>query len=241
MCGIVPAQAHHHNNAGAFVGGLIAGAVIGGAAVAATQPRPYYYPPYPAYPPPYGYCLSALLRLRALSALLLQVSLQDRNRPRPGRRSEWHDTGKLSRISVAATVLAVLSCYAQAQETPAAPPADQQHLPPYDCTLTEAVLCKAGRPARRPRRSANCRLRRAFSCISSSRVLAGVSADGLPHVSTMSSIARSGDIVVAQGVDSGTGWMVHSTSNDDEVTFVAASDDFIINAFGTCKPLGVAQ
>jgi hypothetical protein len=35
--------------------------------------------------------------------------------------------------------------------------------------------------------------------------------------------------------------MVHSTSNDDEVTFVAASDDFIINAFGTCKPLGVAQ
>ena len=41
------AQAHHHNNAGAFVGGLVAGAVIGGAAVAASQPRPYYYPPYP--------------------------------------------------------------------------------------------------------------------------------------------------------------------------------------------------
>jgi hypothetical protein len=51
----LPAQAHHHNNAGAFVGGLIAGAVLGGAAAAAEQPRPYYYPPYPPYPPPYGY------------------------------------------------------------------------------------------------------------------------------------------------------------------------------------------
>jgi hypothetical protein len=54
----IPAQAHHHDNAGAFVGGLVAGAVLGGAAVAASQPRPYYYQPYPAYPhypPPYGY------------------------------------------------------------------------------------------------------------------------------------------------------------------------------------------
>ena len=148
---------------------------------------------------------------------------------------------KLLRISVTATVLAVLSCYAQAQETPAAPPADQQHLPPYDCTLTEAVLCKAGSSCTPAKTLGELPLPARLLLHFEQQVLAGVSADGLPHVSTMSSVARSGDIVVAQGVDSGTGWMVHSTSNDDEVTFVAASDDFIINAFGTCKALGVAQ
>jgi len=50
----------------------------------------------------------------------------------------------LLKSSIAMAVLAVLAGYAQAQETPAAPPAEQHLLPPYDCTLTEAVLCKAG-------------------------------------------------------------------------------------------------
>ena len=60
LAGMAPAKAH--NNAGAFVGGLVAGAVLGGAVAAASQPRPYpyygypprYYPPPPP-PPPYAY------------------------------------------------------------------------------------------------------------------------------------------------------------------------------------------
>lgn len=148
---------------------------------------------------------------------------------------------KLLKISVAATVLAMLAGFAQAQETQAAPPADQQDLAPYDCTLTEAVLCKAGSSCTPAKTLGELPLPARVLVHFEQQVLAGVSADGLPHVSSMSSVARSGDIVVAQGMDGGTGWMVHTTSNDDEVTFVAASDDFIINAFGTCKPLGLAQ
>ena len=142
--------------------------------------------------------------------------------------------------SIAMAVFTALAGYAQAQETPAAPPAEQ-HLPPDDCTLTEAVLCKAGSSCTPAKTLGELPLPARVLLHFEQQVLAGVSADGLPHVSTMGSLSRSGDIVVAQGVDSGTGWMVHSTSNDDDVTFVAASDDFIINAFGTCKPLGVAQ
>lgn len=150
----------------------------------------------------------------------------------------------LFKFSLAAAAFAVATGFAQAQETPAAPPtpgAEQQHVPPYDCTLTEAVLCKAGSSCTPAKTLGELTLPARVLLHFEQQVLAGVSADGLPHVSTMSSVARSGDIVVAQGVDSGTGWMVHTTHNDDEVTFVAASDDFIINAFGTCKPLGVAQ
>lgn len=144
---------------------------------------------------------------------------------------------KLLTLSMTAAVLMVLGGYAQAQETPAVPPAEQQHLAPYDCTLTEAVLCKAGSSCTPSKTLGELPLPARVLLHFEQQVLAGVSADGLPHVSQIGSLARSGDIIVAQGVDSGTGWMVHSTANDDEVTFVAASDDFIINAFGTCKPL----
>jgi hypothetical protein len=147
----------------------------------------------------------------------------------------------LLKLSVAATVLAALSGLAQAQETPAAPPPAEQHVPPYDCTLTEAVICKAGATCTPAKTLGELPLPARVLLHFEQQVLAGVSADGLPHVSTIGNVARSGDIIVAQGVDSGTGWMVHSTANDDEVTFVAASDDFIVNAFGTCKPIGVAQ
>lgn len=150
----------------------------------------------------------------------------------------------LLKLSLAAAAFAVMSGAALAQETPApapAAPAEPQHLPPYDCTLTEAVLCKAGATCTPAKTLGELNLPARVLLNFDQQVLAGVSVDGLPHVSSMSSIARSGDIVVAQGLDSGTGWMVHATSNDDEVTFVAASDDFIINAFGTCKPIGVAK
>ena len=150
----------------------------------------------------------------------------------------------LLKFSLAAAVFTVVTGFAQAQETPAtpaAPAAAEQHLPPYDCTLTEAVLCKAGSSCTPAKTLGELALPARVLLHFEQQVLAGVSADGLPHVSSMSSVAQSGDIVVAQGVDGGTGWMVHATNNDDEVTFVAASDDFIINAFGTCKPLGLAQ
>jgi hypothetical protein len=147
----------------------------------------------------------------------------------------------LLKLSFAAAGFALLSGAALAQETPAAAPAAPPHLAPYDCTLKEAVLCKAGASCTPAKTLGELNLPARVLLHFDQEVMAGVSGDGLPHVSKMSSIARSGDIVIAQGVDSGTGWMVHATANDDEVTFVAASDDFIINAFGTCKAIGVAQ
>lgn len=144
----------------------------------------------------------------------------------------------LLRQSLAAAGFALaFSGYAWAQET-TAPPAAPAELPaPYDCTLKEAVLCKAGATCTPAKTLGELPLPARVLVHFEDQVLAGTSPSGLPHISKISDLSRSGDILVAQGVDSGTGWMLHATANDDEVTFVAASDDFIINAFGTCKPL----
>ena len=107
---------------------------------------------------------------------------------------------------------------------------------PYDCTLTKAALCKAGAECTPVDKVGELSLPARLLVDFEEQRLAGVGPDGLPHVSEITDLARSGDILVALGVDAGTGWMLHSTANDDEVTFVAASDDFIVNAFGTCKP-----
>lgn len=108
---------------------------------------------------------------------------------------------------------------------------------PYDCTLTEAVICKAGATCTPAKTLGELALPARVLVHFEDQVMATVGPNGLPHVSKIADLSSSGDIVVAQGVDGGTGWMLHATSNDDEVTFVAASDDFILNAFGTCKPV----
>lgn len=144
----------------------------------------------------------------------------------------------LLKYSLAAAGLAVaFSGHARAQEAPAPPPTPAELPAPYDCTLKEAVLCKAGATCTPAKTLGELPLPARVLVHFEQQVLAGTNADGLPHISKISDLSRSGDILVAQGVDGGTGWMLHSTANDDEVTFVAASDDFIINAFGTCKPL----
>jgi len=124
----------------------------------------------------------------------------------------------------------------EAAEPAAAPPAPPTMPAPYDCTLTEAVICKAGATCTPAKTLGELPLPARVLVHFENEIIATVGPNGLPHISKIADLSSSGDIVVAQGVDGGTGWMLHATSNDDEVTFVAASDDFILNAFGTCKP-----
>ena len=146
---------------------------------------------------------------------------------------------KLLKLSIMAGCLAALSVgQALAQEAaPAANRLDPNAMPPpYDCTLAEAVLCKAGATCTPTKTLGDLPLPARVLVHFEEQVIATTAADGLPHISKISDLSRSGDIIVAQGVDGGTGWQLHVTANDDEATFVAASDDFVISAFGTCKP-----
>ncbi len=143
----------------------------------------------------------------------------------------------LQMIVVSAAFAASLAGMALAQDAPAVPQPPAALPEPYDCTLTEAVLCKAGSSCTPSKTLGELPLPARMLLHFEQQVIATTGPTGLPHVSRISDLSKSGDILVAQGIDGGTGWMVHSTANDDEVTFVAASDDFILNAFGTCKPL----
>jgi hypothetical protein len=145
---------------------------------------------------------------------------------------------KLLKLSIVAGCLAALSAgQALAQEATPVAPADPNAMPPpYDCTLAEAVLCKAGATCTPAKTLGDLPLPARVLVHFEEQVIATTAPNGLPHISKIADLSRSGDIIVAQGVDGGTGWQLHVTANDDEATFVAASDDFVINAFGTCKP-----
>jgi hypothetical protein len=139
--------------------------------------------------------------------------------------------------------LLIIACFAvgslvsaNAQQAAPEPDAGVSEMPPpYDCTLTSAVLCKAGSSCTPVNKLGELSLPARVLVHFEKQVIASVSQDGLPHVSTITDFSRSGDILIMLGIDGGPGWMMHATANDDEATFVAASDDFVVNAFGSCK------
>jgi hypothetical protein len=139
--------------------------------------------------------------------------------------------------------LLIIACFAlgsivsaNAQQTSPDPDAGIPEMPPpYDCTLASAVLCKAGSSCTPVDKLGELSLPARVLVHFEKQVIASVNQAGLPHVSTITDFSRSGDILVMLGIDGGTGWMMHATANDDEATFVAASDDFVVNAFGSCK------
>jgi hypothetical protein len=104
---------------------------------------------------------------------------------------------------------------ARAQDAPAAPEAPAPLPVPYDCTLSEAVLCKAGASCTPAKTLGELSLPARVLVHFEHQLIATTGPDGLPHISKISDLARSGDIIVAQGLDSGTGWMLHATGNDD--------------------------
>jgi hypothetical protein len=127
---------------------------------------------------------------------------------------------------------------AQEAASPSADEAAAGQVPaPYDCTLREVFRCQPGSGCAPAETLGEMSLPARVLVNFEQQVIAGVNSDGLPHVSTITDFARSGDILVMLGIDGGTGWMMHGTANDDEVTFVAASDDFVLNAFGACKAI----
>ena len=142
------------------------------------------------------------------------------------------------RLYVGAMMATGLIAPANAQEASPQPAEAAIAIPaPFDCTLTEAVICKAGAACTPSEKVGELPIPARVLVHFEQQVIASVDPDGLPHISRITDFAQSGDILVILGIDGGTGWMMHGTVGDDELTFAAASDDFVVNAFGSCKPI----
>lgn len=126
---------------------------------------------------------------------------------------------------------------ARAQSTPPAPEADAApQLPgPLACTLTAAFICEAK----------GCSPSKTFGEIPlptqllvdlPRQLLAVTSASGLPHVSTINSLATAGDALIAQGVDGSIGWVLQTSRSASDLSFTTVDHDTVLTVFGTCKP-----
>jgi hypothetical protein len=108
---------------------------------------------------------------------------------------------------------------------------------PIDCTFTEAQLCKAGSGCSSAGALGEVPLPARFLIHFEQQIIASVNADGLPHVSTIGVLARSGDNLTLQGVDGATGWTIQGSTSDEMVSFTVASHHTVLNAFGTCRAI----
>jgi hypothetical protein len=107
---------------------------------------------------------------------------------------------------------------------------------PLDCTMTTSQICKDDSCAK-SETFGSLKLPSRLLVHFDRRVIASTSEDGLPHVSSINSFATSEDGVVLQGVDGSTGWMIHLSRKDPDISFAVASHHTVMTAFGTCKAI----
>ena len=121
-------------------------------------------------------------------------------------------------------------------QAPAAPQAADEDNRPLDCTIAAAYFCKEG-GCSKTETFGDLKLPARLLVNFESRVIASVTSDGLPHITPISTYAAAGDSHIIQGVEGGTGWMVHLNKADGDMNFTVTSDDNTLIGDGTCKKI----
>lgn len=116
-----------------------------------------------------------------------------------------------------------------ASEPPALPP-------PLDCTFEKAFVCEAGKGCASVATLGELPLPSRMLVHFGKQILASTSKAGLPHISSIASVASAGDGLVLQGVDGHTGWVMQASRGSPGVTFTVVDHDTVLTAFGACKP-----
>jgi hypothetical protein len=114
--------------------------------------------------------------------------------------------------------------------------AEPEPLPhPFDCTFTEAQLCKAGSDCSATETLGEVPLPARFLIHFEQRTIASVDASGLPHIQAIDVLARSDNSLILQGIGGATGWTIQASTSDEMASFTVASHHTVLNSFGTCK------
>jgi hypothetical protein len=142
----------------------------------------------------------------------------------------------------AALALAASGALAQtpATRTPAAPASVASEPPalpsPLDCTFEKAFVCEAGKGCASVDTLGELPLPSRMLVHFGKQILASTSKAGLPHISSIASVASAGDGLILQGVDGHTGWVMQASRGNPGVTFTVVDHDTVLTAFGACKP-----
>ena len=108
---------------------------------------------------------------------------------------------------------------------------------PADCTFTKAMVCKADGPCEDTKAVGDIPLPAHVLIHYQKKVIAGTSSEGIPHVTSIDSLATSGDNLTLQGVDGGAGWVIQTSRTENGATFTAVTHESVLLSFGTCKTL----
>jgi hypothetical protein len=107
---------------------------------------------------------------------------------------------------------------------------------PFDCTLDKAFVCEAGKGCAPASTLGELPLPSRMLVHFGKQIIASTSKAGLPHISSIASMASAGDGLILQGVDGHTAWVMQASRSNPGVTFTVVDHDTVLTAFGTCKP-----
>ncbi|MFK8252825.1 hypothetical protein [Ancylobacter terrae] len=150
--------------------------------------------------------------------------------PTPRRRAVFA-------VALAAVLGAPLAAGAQAPPSAPEPEAATPALPgPLACTLTTAFICEPAKGCSPSKTFGDIPLPAQMLVDFPRQLLAATSPSGLPHVSSINSLAAAGDALIAQGVDGSIGWVLQTSRSASDLSFTTVDHDTVLTVFGTCKP-----
>ncbi len=120
-------------------------------------------------------------------------------------------------LALAASAALAQTPTAPAPAAPALPPrsaaaSEPPALPaPLDCTFEKAFVCEAGKGCASVATLGELPLPSRMLVHFGKQILASTSKAGLPHISSIASVASAGDGLILQGVDGHTGWVMQAS------------------------------
>ncbi|TCK29926.1 hypothetical protein EV667_0010 [Ancylobacter aquaticus] len=68
------------------------------------------------------------------------------------------------------------------------------------------------------------------------QIIASVSDDNVPHISSIQSVIGDGDTLILDGNDNMAAWAIELSPSKPEATLTTLAGGKVLTAFGTCKP-----
>ncbi|MDQ0346847.1 hypothetical protein [Ancylobacter vacuolatus] len=152
-------------------------------------------------------------------------------------------------LKTAATALCLILglAAAQAQDSSGAssagpsaavpPPAaaDDALPPPIACTFEKVFVCESSGCAPSSELG-TIDLPARFLIHFGEQIIASVSDDKLPHISSIQSVIGDGDTLILDGNDNMAAWAIELSPSKPEATLTTLAGGKVLTAFGTCKP-----
>ncbi|SCW73426.1 hypothetical protein [Ancylobacter rudongensis] len=114
-------------------------------------------------------------------------------------------------------------------------PSDDALPAPIACTFEKVFVCEAS-GCNPSQELGTIDLPARFLIHFGEQIIASVSDDDLPHISSIQSVIGDGDTLILDGNDNMAAWAIELSPSKPEATLTTLAGGKVLTAFGTCKP-----